>query len=221
MPQFKAVIFDLDGTLINSEYFYFESWNILLHEYGVQLTFEDWMQNYVGKTLPVNARHIIGTYQLPVPLDDLITRREQLSVSRFQQEDVPLMPYAVELLQFIKERHIPMAIVTSSARADVEAIFARNGLQHYFQFIITRDDISLPKPHPEGYLQACQRLGQVPSACLVIEDTTTGLSAAKAAGAVCYAVQSNRADHEKLTAADRLFLSLHDVEKYILQHQLL
>ncbi len=221
MPQFKAVIFDLDGTLINSEHFHFTCWNELLIEAGVQLTYPEWLSTYAGNVLPANAKTLRDKYGLPMPLEELIERRMQLSVQRLQTEDMELMHYAAEMLAFFEERRIPMAIVTSSSRSDVEAIFQRNGLGHYFKLMITKDEVSAPKPDPEGYNRCCEQLGRAKHECLVFEDSRTGLRAAKAAGLTCYAIQNNSAEHEQLQAADKLFRSLQDAKHYLLTHQLI
>lgn len=221
MPEFKAVIFDLDGTLINSEYFHFECWNILLSEAGVQLTYDDWLCTYAGNVLQSNARSLKEKYSLPTPLDELIKRRMALSVKRLNTQDIALMPYAAELLEFLQSRHIPMALVTSSSRPDVEAIFKRNGLAHYFKLMITKDEVTMPKPYPEGYNQCCERLGMQKQDCLVLEDSRTGLRAAKAAGLTCYAIQSNTDEHRQLQEADQLFLTLEEAKDYLLHQQLI
>ncbi len=212
----KAILFDLDGTLIDSEHFYFDCWNEILAEWGAALTFDDWVDNYAGTTLRVNAKKLSDKYGITMPLDELIDRREQLTIQRFKSTDVALMPYALELIEFFAAKGLTMAIATSSLRKDVEAIFERNGLAHYFKLIITRSDITNGKPHPESYLTCCEQLGFAKNECIVFEDTINGLTAAKAAGLTCYAVQSNTIEHHKLQAADKIFLNLKEAKDYLI-----
>jgi HAD superfamily hydrolase (TIGR01509 family) len=211
----KAILFDLDGTLINSEHFYFECWNEILAEWGAALTFHDWVNNYAGVPVYQNAKRLIATYGITTPFDELIARRENLTIERFKTTDVLMMPYAMDIIRFFAEKGLTMAIVTSSLRQDVDAIFERNGLSHYFKLIITRSEITNGKPHPEGYNLCRETLGLAKEECLAFEDTINGLTAAKAAGLVCYAVQSNTDEHHKLTAADKLFLDFKEVLEYL------
>jgi beta-phosphoglucomutase len=168
----KAILFDLDGTLIDSEHFYFDCWNEILAEVGAQFTFEDWLENYVGTSVYLNAQKLKDKYGLPDPIDELIARRKQLTIDRFKTTDVSLMPFVVESLEFYRSKGLRMVIATSSQREDVEAIFERNGLGHYFEFMITRSDVENAKPHPESYIRCVERLGIEKHECIVYEDTT-------------------------------------------------
>jgi beta-phosphoglucomutase len=212
----KAILFDLDGTLIDSEHFYFDCWNEILTEWGPPLTFDDWLNNYAGTTIHTNAKKLIENYGITEPLDELVGRREKLTIERFKSTDVALMPYALKTLQFFAEKGLPMVIATSSLRQDVEAIFNRNGLAHFFKFMVTRNEVTNSKPHPESYNLCVERLGMSKDECIVFEDTVTGLTAAKAAGLVCYVIQSNTAEHPKLQAADKIFLNLNEAVEYLI-----
>lgn len=208
MKNLKAVLFDLDGTLIDSEFFHYECWNEVLADYGVELNYQDWLKNYAGIPLPVNAKNLVAKYELNVPLVALVKRREALTLERLKTKDVELMPYALEMIEFLYGRRLLLAIVTSSPREDVEAIFDRNGLRKYFDLIITRTDVIQNKPDPEGYQKCYSSLGLAKEECIVFEDTINGIKAAKAAGIKCIAVQSNTEVHPSLGIADELFLDL-------------
>ncbi|WP_316750643.1 HAD family phosphatase [Pedobacter gandavensis] len=217
MKNLKAVLFDLDGTLIDSEYFHFECWNEILADYGVQLDYPDWLKNYAGIQLPQNAKNLLSTYAINASLKDVVKRREALTLERLKTKDVELMPYALELLEFLQERGLLLAIVTSSPREDVTAIFERNGLGKYFTLMLTRTDVIQNKPDPEGYLKCCAMLGLKQEECIVYEDTINGIKAAKAAGIRCIAVQSNLEVHPSLSIADELFLDLKAAKTALLE----
>ncbi|MBB2151561.1 HAD family hydrolase [Pedobacter gandavensis] len=206
MKNLKAILFDLDGTLIDSEYFHYECWNEVLGEYGIQLDYTDWLKNYAGIPLPVNAKNLLSKYAISADLADVVKRREALTLERLKTKDVELMPYALDMIEFLYERKLLLAIVTSSPREDVAAIFNRNGLKKYFTLIITRTDVIQNKPAPEGYQKCCAMLGVVREECIVYEDTLNGIKAAKAAGIRCIAIQSNTDVHPSLAIADELFL---------------
>ena len=214
----KAIFFDLDGTLIDSEYFHFDCWNEILAEAGVQLTYEDWIKNYAGIPLPINAERLIEKYNITtIPYDELVQRREALTLDRFKTHDVELMPFVLENLNFFTEKGLTLALVTSSPRADVEAVFERNGLKHFFKLIITRSEVVNSKPDPESYNVCREQLGLKIDECIVFEDTLNGVKAAKAANLVCFAIQSNTDDYEKLAIADKIFVDFNEAKNYLLQ----
>jgi len=221
MTKPKALLFDLDGTLIDSEHFHFECWNEILQEFGVQLTYNDWLDNYAGVPLPTNTKRLVEKYNIKTPLAALMERREKLTLERLKTNDVKLMPHVAEILELFKSKGLTMALVTSSPRQDVDAIVEKNGLGKYFKLIITRSDVKVSKPDPESYNVCREQLGLQADDCLVFEDTINGLRAAKAAGLTCYAVQSNTAEHEKLAIADKIFLNFIEVEKYMVDNKLI
>ena len=213
----KAILFDLDGTLIDSEYFHYDGWNVLLAEAGVHLTYEDWVKNYAGIPLPANAKRLIEKYNINIAFDEMVSRREALTLESFKTKDIKLMPFVLENLEFFTEKGLTLALVTSSPRADVEAVFAKNGLKHFFKFTVTRSEVTHSKPHPESYEVCVRELGLAKEECLVFEDTLNGTKAAKAAGLVCFAIQSNTDEHEKLAIADKIFLDFNEAKDYLVQ----
>lgn len=213
----KALLFDLDGTLIDSEFFHYECWNEILKESNVELTYDDWLKNYAGVPLPTNAKNLIEKYHIQTPLNDLIEKRENLTLERLKTTDVNLMPFVLDTIKFFYDKGLILAIVTSSPRKDVEAIFERNGLGKYFKLIITRSEVSKSKPDPESYNICREQLGLAIDECLVFEDTINGVKSAKAANLICYAVQSNQNEHDNLAMADKLFLNFDEVKKHLVE----
>jgi HAD superfamily hydrolase (TIGR01509 family) len=209
------ILFDLDGTLIDSEHFYFDCWNEILADVGVELTYEDWLDNYAGTTVFHNAQKLKDKYDIAIPIDELVERRRKLTIHRFKNTNVSLMPFVPETLAYFQRKGLRMVIATSSQREDVDAIFERNGLGRFFEFMVTRSDVTNGKPDPESYLLCVKKLGISTEECIVLEDTHTGVTAAKAAGLTCYAVQSNTSEHPKLTDADRIFLNLDEARLYV------
>ncbi|MBC7746340.1 MAG: HAD family phosphatase [Flavobacterium sp.] len=221
MKNLKAILFDLDGTLIDSEYFHYECWNEILEEYNVALTFADWLKNYAGMPLPVNAKSLMEKHQIKTNLNDFIAMRENLFLERLKTKDISLMPYALEFIQFFHNKGLILSIVTASSRQEVELIFDRNGLRKYFSLIITRTDVDKSKPDPESYNICCKELNISKEQCIVFEDTENGIKSAVAAGITCYAIQSNVTEHARLSLADKLFLNLNEAKKYMLKSQLI
>jgi len=221
MSKIKALLFDLDGTLIDSEKFHFDCWNTFLCDYGVAIDFKDWLSNYAGIPLPKNAKTIIDRYKIETELEGFIDRREKITFDGFRTTDIELMPFALEFIQFVYEKGLTLAVVTASPKIDVEAIFERNGLAKYFSLFITRTDVSKSKPDPESYNLCVARLGLEKDECIVFEDTLNGVKSALAAGITCYAIQNNVRAHQKLKIADELFLSFSNAKEFMLQKGLI
>ncbi|MBB6128134.1 HAD family hydrolase [Mucilaginibacter lappiensis] len=213
----KALLFDLDGTLIDSEFFHFECWNEILAEFDVQLTYADWLKTYAGVPLPTNAARLVEKYNITAPLPQIIDKRERLTLERLKTKDVNLMPHVAEVLEYFKSKNLTLALVTSSPRQDVDAVFERNGLGRYFKLIITRTEVTKSKPDPESYLVCVEKLGVLKKECLVFEDTINGVKSAKAAGLICFAIQSNTDEHHKLTIADKLFLDFKAAKDHLIE----
>jgi len=211
----KAILFDLDGTLIDSESFHLDCWNEVLSPMNIQLTHEEWLEHHAGVPMPVNAGRLIEKYELAISHEDLVKKREHVTITRLQTHDMGLMPFALEALGLLTAKGLTLALVTGSPRQDVEAIFAKNGLSRFFKTIVTRTEVVNSKPHPESYELCCRQLGLSVDHCIAIEDTANGVKSAKAAGLVCYAVQHNTNEHHKLEAADKILLDLNEAIKYL------
>jgi len=221
MAKFKALLFDLDGTLVDSEHFHFNTWNELLAESSIQLDYSDFLKNYAGIPLPGNAARLKELYAIESPLETLISRKEDLTVERLKTSVIDLMPHVQDTLDFFVSKGIKMALVTASKRPDVDEMFKKNGLDKYFSLLITRSDVVNSKPDPESYNLAVERLGLEKSDCLVFEDTLNGLRAAKAAGLTCFAIQANTEDHIKLAAADQIFLDFLAVKEFLVANEMI
>jgi beta-phosphoglucomutase len=221
MATYKALLFDLDGTLVDSEHFHFNTWNELLAESDIQLEYADFLKNYAGIPLPGNAKRLKELYTIDCPLELLISRKENLTVERLKTSQIGLMPYVQETLDFFLGTGVKMALVTASKRPDVDEMFLKNGLDKYFSFMVTRSDVVNSKPDPESYNLAVAEFGFDKSECLVFEDTLNGLRAAKGAELTCFVIQGNTEDHEKLAAADKIFTDIQQAKDYLVINNLI
>ncbi len=216
----KAFLFDLDGTLIDSERFHYACWEETLAEYGVSINYEDWIRHYAGIPLPANARTLTEKYHIALPLDEFIARREALTYERLKTSNIGLMPYAQEFLNFLVSKKLRIALVTSSPGADVGLILEKNGLRKYFEVIITRSDVTHSKPDPESYTVCREKMGLLQAECIAFEDTLNGTKSAKAAGIMCFAIQENKEEHAKLAVADKVFPNFNEAKAFLIARQL-
>lgn len=208
LAPIKAVIFDMDGLLLDTEGIYTEVTQIIAQRYGRHF---DWTikQNIIGRGALDLARYVVQALGLPISAEEFLRIREPLLQERFPH--APAMPGARELVEHLKSRQIPIAIGTSSSSGS----FAQKATRHrdwfaLFDTIVTADDpeVGAAKPAPDIFLTAARRLGVAPGDCLVFEDSPFGVTAAKAAGMTAIAVPDAAMADEKYAHADRILRSL-------------
>lgn len=187
MPSnLHAVVFDLDGLMVNTEEMYIEVGHRLLEPWG--LTYDDDLRHQMmGLPAEIALKLMIDHHQLDVTLDDLAAQSTAL-VDEHINIRLEAMPGLHELLDWLEAHGLPKAIATSSSRHYARHIVERLGIAHHFRFILTADDVTRGKPNPEVYTLAAKRLELAPSEMMVLEDSENGCRAAVAAGAFTVAV---------------------------------
>lgn len=179
--MFDAVFFDLDGTLIDTESIALASGLRAFAAFGHPVT-PDFMHGLVGKAEPQADAIIRAAF--PALDFDGFAAAWRAGFAQGVDEDLPLKPFATDLLSAIT---LPKALVTSTGRDGAHYKLDRAGLSHHFRTVVTFHDVAEPKPSPEPYLLAAERLGVDPARCVVFEDSDVGAEAAHRAG--CIVVQ--------------------------------
>ncbi|TAL45635.1 MAG: HAD family phosphatase [Salinibacterium sp.] len=180
-----AVLWDLDGTLVDTEPYWLSGESALVTSWGGEWSREDGL-TLVGAGLWHSARVLqgrgvqLGEAQI---IDDLTDR----VMEQFVEIGVPWRPGALDLLAEIRSAGIPTALVTMSIGRMANYVASRVGFEG-FDFVISGDDVTHSKPHPEPYLRAAELLGVAPAACVAIEDSEPGIASASAAGMVVIGV---------------------------------
>jgi mannitol-1-/sugar-/sorbitol-6-phosphatase len=196
--RFEAAIFDLDGTLVDSETRSAQSWRHVFRTRGI--TPDDGLiRSFVGRR-DVDVR---GLLQARLPGHDPAELMAATSAHFHGPDQPPLaaLAGAVELVRRIAGDGIPLALVTSAGRRYAEQTLTDLDVRSLFAVVVTAGDVSVGKPDPEGYLAAARGLGVAPESCTVFEDAPAGVAAAKAAGMYCVAVATTHAA-DQLAAAD-------------------
>ena len=182
-----SVIFDLDGTLVDSEPNYYEAGRQTLAAYGVtDFTWAD-HERYVGISTQETVADWKDRYGLPVPVDELLTvkNRHYLELAGSATRAYPEMRTFVELLS---AEGVPMAVASGSSREAIAAVLTGTGLDAHLHTVVSADEVAHGKPAPDVFLEAARRLGAAPSDCVVLEDAAPGAAAAHAAGMRCIAI---------------------------------
>ena len=181
-PTYRAVIFDHDGTLVDSEGTHCECWNNVLARFGATLTMASYLSEYNGLPTIETARRLRARFSIDVTPEDLYAGKIAELKAFFERSAFPLLPHVLTTLNALKEHNIPMAIASGANRYEVEHSLKHHQLAHFFKASVTKTDVANAKPAPDCYLDAAQALAIAPSACIAIEDSDTGQQSAETAG---------------------------------------
>jgi beta-phosphoglucomutase family hydrolase len=206
----KAVIFDLDGVLVDSEPFSGEASSKALREFGIELTPEERTRAF-GRTDLDIASYAIKLRGLDLNPRELVKRKDAV-YSEIIKGKLRPMPHTRELIELLRSKGIPFALASSGTPGKIRATLSEIGFEDIFDTIVSGEDISRGKPHPEIFLKAAEKLGMEPGDCLVVEDAQAGIEAAKAAGMRCIALRSPSTYGQDFSKADRIIDSLEELE---------
>ncbi len=207
LDRYRAVVFDMDGLLLDTETLWHEAEVELFTRHGSSFSWEDKMA-VIGTSFDQTA-HYFGERLGASPEEGAALVREMLDIMHARlQRQVEGRPGAVELVERLRGR-IPLAVASNSPRMLVDTALATARLTGVFDAVVTSDDVVHGKPAPDIYLLACERVGVRPEDALALEDSPSGIAAAKAAGLACIGVpQFAETD---VSAADRVIDSLEEL----------
>ena len=208
-PQsIRAVVFDLDGLMFNTEDVFNITGHEVLRRRGLLMT-DELLSRMMGRRAHEAFAALIEMHGLDESIEVLITESQEIFYSLLSAHLAP-MPGLFELLEAIEQRGIPKAVATSSPRAYLEDILGRFELLPRFPITLTAEDVTHGKPHPEIYLTAAERLGVRPAEMMVLEDSQAGTQAASAAGAVAISVPHRHSRAHDFSAATHVVERLND-----------
>lgn len=209
-----AVIFDMDGVIINGMPYHAQAWEEIFRTLGLSITPEE-VYEREGEAGPAAVQHFLRERGIEAGLEevqDLIRKKE----IRFREiARVEVFEGVREFLAALHARGKRLALVTGTARREME-ISLPTDIQERFELIITGDRVTRGKPHPEPYLTALQALGLEANQAIVIENAPLGIQSATTAGLRCLAVETSLSC-ERLTGAERCFPSLRELADFLLE----
>lgn len=179
LPQ--ALIFDMDGLMLDSEPLYQQAWQAAAQE--LEFTLEDDLYlSLVGRSSAEADRMFVQTYGDQFPVQEFNQRWDEHWRSLIRRQGVKLQPGLLKLLDWVEQQGIPKAVGTSSNTTEAELCLQLAGIRDRFPTLVTVDQVNAGKPAPDIFLAAASQLGMPPSQCLVLEDSNAGVQAAEAAG---------------------------------------
>ncbi len=210
MNDESAVIFDMDGVLVDSYRAHLGSWQVVAAEEGLTLTEAEFASQF-GRTNP----EIIAVYWGADRYDDeevaALADRKERAFREILRVDFPAMPGARDLLEALSEAGFALAVGSSGPPENIELVLRELGARELFRAVVTARDVTRGKPDPQVFLLAAERLGVAPSRCAVVEDAPAGVAAAQAAGMKSIGLASTGRTREELAAADLVVDSLTEL----------
>jgi HAD superfamily hydrolase (TIGR01509 family) len=207
----QAVIFDIDGLMLDSERVSQRSWTQVMKAAGYQLSEEIYLK-MIGRT-EKDVKHILAdAFGADFPFEEMYRQREVCFREMIARDGIPLKPGLIDLLTQVDALGLKKAVASSTYAMLAELKMASAGIRGYFQVIVTGDEVVNGKPEPDLFLAAARRIGIEPQNCLVLEDSQAGIQAAHAAGMYSILVPDMQPVEEGVSRlAYRQVISLHDV----------
>ena len=190
-PPIRAILFDMDGVVVDSMQFHLDTWKILLSEMGAKRTSLD-VQRHFGLATKVLLREILaerdhGREPSREEVERWLRRKVALTCQVASRVAEPI-PGFLDFARRVRARHLPTALASAASRSFIDAVLEKIGARDLFDTVVSVDDVTHPKPDPEIFLKAAQRLNIPIHDCLVIEDSHPGIAAGVASGATCCAL---------------------------------
>ena len=211
MPEL-AVIFDMDGVIVDSEKVYQEIERQMYDQLGIPVSREEHSQ-FIGAAESTMWQYMKDKYRLESDTAALIEEeRSRFMAALDHPGSIPLMPGLRELLEELTGADIPSLVASSSSREIIEKVLLINNIRHFFKVITGGNEVIHSKPAPDIFLDTASKAGMEPDRCLVIEDSVNGIRAALAAGMKVIALKGQENGDMDLSEATRIIHSLHEVD---------
>ena len=200
--KIKAIIFDMDGVLIEAKDWHYEALNKALGLFGYTISRYDHLVTYDGLPTRKKLEMLSMERNLPRALHSFINEmKQQYTMELIYQKCKPIF-YHEYALSKLKSEGYRLAVASNSVRNSVEMMMEKSNLIQYVEFLLSNQDVKNPKPHPEIYQTAISRLGLQPKECLIVEDNFNGIKAAKDSGGNVYQVETIKdVNYQALKAA--------------------
>jgi HAD superfamily hydrolase (TIGR01509 family) len=210
-----AIIFDMDGVLVDSEPFHMQIERRQFELNGLSVPEQEHL-SFMGTASELMWRKIREKYHTALTEQELLEQNRAESIRFFSElEHIPVMAGLPELLEKLRSKNYPMAVASSSFPEVIELLLRKSNLRNYFQVVVSGEEAGKSKPAPDIFLLAAQKLGVSSGQCLVVEDSRNGIKAARSAGMFCVAYQGGSANPEQHQEADAAISSYSQLELFL------
>jgi len=218
--KIKALIFDMDGTLIISQHFHADALTKTFKEYGIEYSREEDQKKYSGKRSKVTCEAVFREHGKNPTEEEITTcanQKKKYYDEIIANAEIPQVPGIIELLEKVKAKNLPIAIASGNKQDAAKKLLERSKIgDQWFQKVVTQEQVENTKPAPDLFLLAAKELNTNAEDCVVFEDALNGVRAAKAANMFCIAVTTGESEEElKEAGADIVVQDYHElVEKF-------
>jgi HAD superfamily hydrolase (TIGR01509 family) len=213
----KAVIFDLDGVIVNSEPIYKKTDMRILESLNITMPPEEY-NTWMGTAGDEMFAMLKEQYGFSQTVEELLELQLNYMLDEFRSGTFGPFEGVVELVKALREEtNVTLAVASSSPLVYIREILDRLGILDHFRLILSGESIPRTKPAPDIYIECTKRLSVDPMECIVIEDSKNGITAAKGAGMRCIAFYSSKGRNQESDLADRVFECMEDIKTYLLR----
>ncbi|OWZ83859.1 HAD family hydrolase [Natranaerobius trueperi] len=210
MCKIKAVIFDMDGVIIDSEPIHIEIEKKLIKKMGIELDSKQ-HESYIGMTMEALWEQIRSDFKLNYSVEELVENHKKEVYNYLASSALPLFPNIKNLILESKQNNLETAVASSSPKKIIELVVNKLDINCFFDYLISGEQVQKSKPYPDIFLQTAKQLRVSPNQCLVIEDSSNGVKAAKAAEMKCIGFQNPNSGNQDLSVADFIINSKDEV----------
>jgi beta-phosphoglucomutase-like phosphatase (HAD superfamily) len=207
--MYKALIFDMNGVIVNDERIHQASWRQLCKKYGFELSEEQFKQFVFGRTEKDTLNYLFDKELTEAELAPYLAERVEIAIELYKP-DIALTDGLATFLKDLAAHHVPLAIATSARWPYTNFVLDTLSIRPHFKSVVTAEDIQNGKPHPEIYLKAAAQLGIAPEECIAIEDSVSGIKSAKTAQMYVVGITTTHLASE-LKQADRVIETFNDL----------
>ncbi|MDG1779001.1 MAG: HAD family phosphatase [Flavobacteriaceae bacterium] len=207
----KAVLFDMDGVIVDTEPLHHKAYQQMFSEVGIDVSSEMY-EGFTGQSTYGICVQLCSYFKLHQDPQELVQiKRNNFTKLFFEDDDLQLLEGVKDLILDYHANGLALVLASSASMFTINNITKRFGLNQYFKDKLSGADLKASKPHPEIFINAASSAGVSPNECIVIEDSTNGIKAAKSAGIFCIAYKSEHSKNQDYTLADMLISNYEEI----------